>query len=365
MKICFVIGAVKYSGAENVLSSIIKGLRSKGHEISIILTRQKEPVIKEENGITRFGVYTEGRVLARKINRIKKIRRTIQLHPVDVVVSFGYVCNSYTIPALIGMKTPLVICERNDPRYDPKRQIDRIQRKLVYPFADGYVFQTRAISNYFGKTIQRKAGIIHNALTHATPECVANASRMKVVATVARLDNVQKNQIMLINGFAKLSREFPEYSLKIYGDGPDREKYEQLIAQLGMNQKIELCGFTPDPINKLREADVFVLTSNFEGMPNALIEAMALGLPCISTDCGGGGAAELISSMENGILIPVHDEQKYIEALRLLLTNEALKKQLGQKAYEINKRLDLETITSKWIEYLLKIVEGKSNAICE
>ena len=141
----------------------------------------------------------------------------------------------------------------------------------------------------------------------------------------------------------------------MYGDGPDKAKYEKLIKELGMEEKVILFGRVENVSERLKDVEIFVLTSKFEGMPNALIEAMATGLPCISTDCGGGGAAALIENGVNGILIKQNDENAYVEALHKLADDENLRIEMGKEAYKINEKLDIEKIATMWEEAVVKL----------
>ncbi len=355
MKVCFLIGSMSFSGAEKVLSSLTNELAKIGYDIHIILLKEKPGVYEHSKNITIHGVYTNGKRINRIINRIKLIRSSIKIIKPDLVVSFGYVCNINSVISMFFNEIPLVLCERNDPMYDPVSNLDKLKRKLLYPLANGYVFQTEDIQNYFSRKIKKRSVVIPNPVIDKIFEIKTSVSENKKIVTIARLDDYQKNQTMLIKAFTAIADKISDYNLHIYGNGPDHGKYKSLILELQMNNRIFLCGETKNSIENLKGADIFALTSNFEGMPNALIEAMSVGLPCISTDCGGGGAKALISNMENGILIGKGKQQELEEALLLLAKNPDLREQLGKEAYKINEHLNIKRIIKIWIKYFEKI----------
>lgn len=351
MHICFIIGAMNYSGAEKVLTIISRELYDKGNKVSIILLDKEKGEFEDVDGINTCGVKESGSRINRIVHRWKNIReRIIQIKP-DVIVSFGFVCNVNSVPALIGVKYPLVLCERNDPVFDPRRTGERFSRWLLYRLADGYVFQTEKIKSYFSKKIQKKAVIIENPLIQPDTKW-DSCAHSKSIATVARLDNFQKDHIVMFNSFKKFLRDFPEYTLDVYGDGPDKKQYEEIIADMGLSNKIILHGKSNSAIKEIANSEIFLFTSRYEGMPNALMEAMSIGMPCISTDCGGGGAKILFDMTQSGILVPVGDIDAISQALVRLVQDDKLKFDLSRKALQINIYLDKWRIGEKWEAFL-------------
>ncbi|MBO5452575.1 MAG: glycosyltransferase [Clostridia bacterium] len=346
MNICFVTGALKYSGAEKIITNLMRQLQQRGHKISVIEFSLKEPA-EGFDGIDQYPVNSGGRSIKNIYNRLKKVRRVVKNNKFDVVLSFNSVYNLDMVPAMAFLKTPLVLCERNDPNYDPRTKLKKLRKKISYPFATGYIFQTERIKNYFSKGIGKRSEIIPNFIEEPY-ECVTDNERRKVIVTCARLDDRQKNQSMLIRAFSRFAKENDEYNLEFYGSGPDKAKYESLIKELGMEKRIILCGRVEDVQNRLKNAEIFVLPSVFEGMPNALIEAMGMGLPCIATDCGGGGSAALIENDVNGILIDNFDEDALYEAFKRLCADGVLRKKLGHNAYKVNETLEISKIIDLW-----------------
>ena len=358
MHICFIIGAMNYSGAEKVLTIISRELYDKENKVSIILLDKKKCEFEDVDGINICGVKETGSRINRIVHRWRNIREKIKQIKPDIIVSFGFVCNVNSVPALIGVKYPLILCERNDPVFDPRRVNERLSRWLLYRFADGYVFQTEKIKSYFSNKIQKKAVIIENPIVQTNikwDSCIHSKS----IATVARLDNFQKDHIVMFNAFKNFLKEFPEYTLEVYGDGPDRKQYEKVIASMGLGKKVILHGKINDTYKEIANSEIFLFTSRYEGMPNALMEALSIGMPCVSTDCGGGGAKALFDITQSGILVPVGDVGAISQALTRLVEDDELKSELSRKALQINVCLDNRRICKKWETFLKAMISKK------
>lgn len=356
MKLCFVIGAMNYSGAEKVLSVVTEELKQMGHNIHIILLEKKNGEINIENGISLYGAKSVGKRFYRVINRWVIIRKLVNKIKPDVLISFGYVCNVNTLMAELGASIPLVVCERNDPFNDPRSVFQKLYRKILYRFASGYIFQTEKIKEYFSTGIQKKAAIIANPIVDSHIRWKQTKTEKKIVS-VARLDDYQKDQIVMIRAFEKFSVRHPEYTLEIFGEGPDRTLLTELIKDLGMADKIRLLGKVNNPLERISKAEVFLLTSRFEGMPNALMEALSIGIPSISTDCGGGGAKALYQMCHGCLLVPTGDINSITEALDELVENENLQEELSVNGVRINDILNQKSIAKQWDEYLNRIIK--------
>lgn len=355
MHICFIIGALNYSGAEKVLTIVAKELYRNKNKVSVVLLEKPNGTIENIDGILTYGAKATGIKLQRVISRWRNIRNNIKKVNPDIVVSFGSVCNTNAVPSLIGTNYPLVLCERNDPIYDPKKRSERFFRWFLYRFADGYVFQTEKIKSYFSKKIRSKAAIIENPLIRQN-YMWNSSNHEKSIVTVARLDNFQKDHITMFNAFKIFHAYYPDYVLDIYGEGPDRNIYEKIISDMGLTKSIILHGKCKNPVEKLIHSEIFLLTSKYEGMPNALMEAMSIGMPCISTDCGGGGAKALFDMTDSGILVPSGDAEAIAKALIQLIHNEKLKSKIADNALRINHYLDKRRICDKWEIYLKTFV---------
>ena len=169
------------------------------------------------------------------------------------------------------------------------------------------------------------------------------------VISAGRLE-CQKNFPMLVRAFSDFAKDKNDVVLHIYGEGNDKDMLQDLIDKLGCGEKIKLMGRSNDLVSVYKEANLFILSSNYEGMPNALLEAMAIGLPCISTDCPTG-PSEMIVSGENGLLVPVNDAEKLREAIEFMYNNRDKAEEMGQRAREhVAENYRIEKIADRFLE---------------
>ncbi len=355
MKIGFAIGTLNYSGAEKIARYLIEALYKKGHEIGIILLGGEGPY-DDFTYCKQFVIKTTGNRYLRTYSRQQRIREIVKNENYDVIVSFGVKFNLDVMEALRFSKTAVILCERNDPVSDPRRKILRVRRKLIYKKAAGFVFQTDRIADFFGKKISERGTVIPNFIEEQLPYLYNEKADNNIVLT-ARLDDVQKNISMLLRAF-KTFTETHDYKLYLVGNGPDERKFKDYVAQNGLSDKVIFTG-RQNSYDYLKIAKIFVLPSYYEGMPNSLIEALATGIPSISTDCSGGGAAYLIRDHVNGILIPIDGEKELVEALKELADNAELRRQYSKEAYKLNERLEFNKIIDMWISYIEKIAAKK------
>ena len=356
MNIIFLIGQLRYSGAENVLRCIATEIAHAGHNVEIMVRAEGyENETLPDVTIKYCGA--KGNALQRRLGRNKKIRNEINDFKADVVIGFGFPMNFDAVAASIGTSAKSIICERMDPYTCSENKQFELQKKIYYKFADGYVVQTPSIQEFYREHSagKKKVAVIPNPVRQGFSSIPKRNTTEDYLVTVGRLDDEQKNQSMLIIAFSTVENKYPQLKLYIAGEGPDREKYEKLIETLGLHKKVTMLGNVSDPTSVVRDSTLFILTSNHEGMPNALIEAMAQGKPCISTKCSGGGAEYLIHDGENGILIDCDDVEACALSIDLLMSDESKRNSLGEKAFEVNRMLNLEAITNRWIDYISEI----------
>ncbi len=353
MRICFVIGTLRFSGAEKVLAAVATHLSELGHDVHVVLTLSPE-IPAQDSPFSVHQVEAHGVRPLRILRRATGLRRTIATVAPDVSISFGYANNVNCIPALLANGVPHIVCERNNPIYDPPGWGPALLRRLLYPLAAAAVFQTETIRGLFSQLVRRKSAVIPNPVIDAA---VALAPRVSAslpfrIISVGRLSDRDKNQSLLIMAFAALASDFPEWVLELYGEGPDRGVFEALISELELANRVLLCGHVDDPGSALRTADVFALPSRTEGMPNALIEAMAAGVACVATDCSGGGAAALITHNVNGLICANDDLGALVTSLRRVMLDRDLRRRLGGAAVGIRQTHSLERTGQKWLEVI-------------
>ena len=320
-----------------------------GIECSILTERFGKNEYSVPDGIERISISSTKKPFALK--KIGLIRREIQKSGADTVLVMGVPNCIWLIPACAGLNVKVVVSERNDPKNFAGKKVVKILSRFLMRFADGFVFQTNDAKAFYEKKLKNRGQVIPNPLITDNLPNAFEGERTKCIVTAGRL-NVQKNQKMLISAFGEVSKKHPEYKLIIYGEGPLRATLEAQIAESGLEERVLLPGNFSDLLEHTKSAAMFVMSSDFEGMPNALIEAMAIGLPCISTDCTCGGPRELIRDGQNGILVPVGDEARLAEAMERLISDEAFADYIGKNAIEIRRRLDSEVIGKQWMDYL-------------
>lgn len=355
-KIVFVGFMKGYGGAERSMLMVANGLAELGHKITVISLKENKMVYEINNKIDYIFIPdSKGRNLKNFITRFKNLSNILSCIKPDIVISFWFQPAFFTaiLSKFIGFKT--IYSERGDPSDNEYSGLLGFLRMISFKFIDGFVFQTKGAKEYFSKTIQNRSIVINNSVSIKYSDYSIPKIRKKVIVNVGRLHQ-QKNQQLLINSFAKISPQFPEYKLEIYGEGELEDNLKEHIKNLGLENKVYLKGTTKNLFEKIVNSSLFVLSSNYEGMPNALMEAMALGIPCISTDCSPGGARELISTGKNGIIVPKNSEYELAKAIKYMLENSSESERMGRNAKEICFSHSEDKIILSWEKYILKVI---------
>ena len=274
----------------------------------------------------------------------------------DLILSFIGKNNMMAILTAFGLKIPVVISVRGEPLEEYYSRWMRLMAKSLFCLADGVVLQTKRCYSFFPKAVRKKAVTLRNPVRDAFFRERFEGERDKTIAAVGRVDE-NKNQELLLRAFAKIAGDFPEYRLIIYGEGRKWKEMQQLAGQLGLGERVLWPGNVDNVEELIYKSRVFVLSSNTEGMPNTLIEAMLLGLTVISTDCPCGGPAELISHGVNGLLTPVGDVDKMEEALRAVLSDRQRADKLGREAAKLQTLYKSEAVYKSWERYLLQVMQ--------
>lgn len=325
---------------------VAKALADRGYEV-MVFTYMSNDVKELPSNIKWIQADLEN---AGTRKRVMETRRHMKEWGADVSISFLLDANIINTIACMGIKTKSVICERNDP-YKPHYNKLRLT-KWIFHFADGAVFQLPKVAEYYSM-VQGPTAVIPNPVVLASEkvELQPFEERDNVIISLGRLDVFQKRQDLLIKAFARFLKKHPDYKLELYGDGPDEERLKILAEELSISNKVVFCGITNHSLHVLSKAKFFVLASDFEGIPNALLEAMSIGLPCISTKCRPGGAELLIQDGENGLLVDTNDVDAMYEAMQKM-REPSFADALGQEAKKIKNRFSEDTIASMWCDYL-------------
>ena len=354
-KLLIVTHKMSGGGCERVIAQLLESFAGDGIEC-LLVTECGVPSFYDLPASVRQVYLTFGKSLKmRDIPRAyRKLRRIVRQEQPDVVLAMPEKVNVWTVLTLLGTGVPVVVSERNDPHRHPENRIKRLLRRLVYPFASGFIFQTPEAAAYFPKGIQERGVVLDNPLDKTRIPAPYTGARRTVVAAAGRL-HPQKNFAMLIRAFARFYKTHHAYSLAIYGEGEQKQELLRLASRLGVAGAVELAGQSRTLLADINDCAMFVLSSDYEGMPNALIEAMACGLSCIAADCPIGGVRSLVSNGENGLLIPVGGEEALVEAMTRLADDPALAARLSENAARIQIRLDAKAVAEQWRTYLASI----------
>lgn len=352
-KVFFVTNGLPGGGAERVMSVVANYLDGREYDVSFIMLRKVEEAYELNTGIKRY--YRDKKRSGDFLGEIKYIHEFEKKNPGAVFVSFFTYQSLYTILASIGTKVRVIVSERNDPEKTVSGKKMKVIRDLLYGCAkcNAVVFQTEGAKSYFNNKIQSKGSIILNPIRKNLPEHSKEKDSRRIVS-VGRL-NSQKNYTLLLEAFALFCQKYNDYKLEIYGKGEQEETLKKLAKTLGIEDRVIFEGFRNDVHEKIADATMFVMSSDYEGLSNALLEAMAMGLPCISTDSPPGGARMVIKNGQNGLLVPVGNKEKLMEAMDSIEANAEMAEKMGRNAAEMRDLLSEERICSQW-EKLIKAV---------
>lgn len=276
----------------------------------------------------------------------RRIKHLLKRGNYDYVVSFDGMAFYPLLYYMNRFKYTFVVSERADPNYDHSF-FSSLKRKL-YRYVGVLVCQTEGAKRCFSDRIQSKSIVIPNPISIPTNKW--KRGTIHSIACVGRLHIWQKRQDVLIRAFESFNKTYPEYVLNLYGSGPDEGELRSLAKENGLEEKVIFHGEIKNVQEKLLNNEIFALTSDFEGIPNALLEAMALGMPVISTKCSPGGAELLIKDHENGLLVNCDDVTSLSSALCEMASNIEMAEKYGASARESVKSFSPETIIKQWKE---------------
>jgi len=369
-RLTLVIPSLELGGAERVIAQMANHWSEAGDDVTVVtLSSAASDTYALSPRVARvpLDLLRESRhapaALWNNVVRVWKLRRALKESRPDAVISFTDRMNVTTLMAAIGLGLPVIVSERVDPARHPIGRAWSRLRIAMYPRAAAHVVQTEKVGDYIRSLARGKpVYVIPNAVSPPAPETV---ERSKLVKDAARPHLVamgrlapQKGFDLLIEAFARLASKFPQWSLRIVGEGPERAQLERQIAHRGLAGRVTLCGWTSRPESALIGCELFVLSSRYEGFPNALLEAMACGLPAISFDCESG-PAEIIRHEVDGLLVPAENVEELARAMERLMSDEAERRRLGEKAREVTGRFGPERYFDLW-ETVLR--EGASAA---
>lgn len=357
MNIFFVTSSMNMGGAERVAATLCNAWAAQGHKVILVPTFSQASESFYELAKNIELIYLSEIIPVQKktiLNygkRLLALRRLIQRKQPDVVISFLSNVNVAAILASRGLKIPVICCERRNPAQSIGRIWDVLCRKS-YPHANALLVQTEAVIKTMQKRhphvrcIQAIANPISNTIVPIKKSWPVR--QQKTLMSLSRLvSEKQIDQMILI--FHKLASVHSDWNLHIYGDGPLRHELQELIRSLNLEERVLLKGAISNPWETLvHEADIFVMCSKYEGFPNALLEAMGAGMPCVTYDFPYG-AREMSNHGRHALLIPLNNTQEFEYQLNELMSNEPFRKQLGTQAKEfVLNQYHIDTILECW-----------------
>ena len=352
-RIAIIIPSLGMGGAERVASELANEMLSRNIYVHFFLLDNDDIYYDLDKKVKIDFVEFDSNKnrLSRNIYRIKKLRNLLKINSIDVVISFLTSANFLSILSTINLKVKVFVSERSNPNIDSKKI--KFMRNCLYRMADGCVFQTVDAINIFRGKIKKNGIVIENPVKKGLPKWNSVKKHNDSIVTACRLEE-SKNIPMLLYSFSAICKKYSNYKLFIYGDGPEKDNLNQLINKYKLNNNVFLEGKNANWHNEAIKSKIFILTSNYEGMSNSLLEALSMGIPTISTDHPIGGARALIVNSKNGFLIPINDTEVLTQKMFELIENSELQKKFSIEAEKINEKFDIKNITDKWLDYILK-----------
>lgn len=354
MRIALSICSLEPGGAERVLSGMANYWASTRHSVAVITLSGTnsdwyplDPKV-ERMGLDLFaqaGGVSEA--VTNNLRRVWHLRRYLRQFRPDVVISFIEKTNILTLLACAGQGIPVIVSERADPREKPIEPVWHRLRRWTYAHADAIVVQSSSLqawaSTFAGDQIVH---VVPNPIRPLVIKPALGKGESKTVIAMGRLTR-QKGFDLLLAAFAQCRKQHPEWRLIILGEGEERQELEALSTRLGLHESVRFPGLLRAPEDELCRADLFVLSSRWEGFPNALLEAMACGLPVVATNCPTG-PADIIRNGEDGVLVPPNDVGALATAMSHLMDDKIVRRELGSRAPEVLQRFNQENVMRIW-----------------
>jgi GalNAc-alpha-(1->4)-GalNAc-alpha-(1->3)-diNAcBac-PP-undecaprenol alpha-1,4-N-acetyl-D-galactosaminyltransferase len=367
-RIAVVIYSLRGGGAERVTVDLCRYLRDSGREVTLLTLSGDDPDayappegVRRERMEVRRVAYSPLQTIWYFFSRIAAMRRKLRALEPDVVVSFMDLVNVWTLLCLFGTGIPVIVSERVHPAYNSISRAWKVARRLIYPMADAVTVQTEEGAEWFRHwTRVKRLVVVPNAVRYSQEtdvevnEATATVSQPFALA-IGRFEK-QKGFDLLLDAFHRSGLMQIGWSLAILGKGPERPALEQQAAELGIAPALTMPGFV-DVASWLKQADLFVLSSRFEGFPNVLVEAMQMRRACISFACPSG-PRDLIENNRNGLLVPVEDVDGLSEALKCLAADRGLRERLGVEASKVSERFSPALVYGKWLSLIDAVAAG-------
>jgi len=368
VKLLFFISSLQCGGAERVCATLCNHWAGQGWDVAVATFDDGSvpPFFALAPGVRHLTLGLQRRStglihsVSNNMKRVPRLRRVVAAEKPDRILSFVDGTNVLALIAAAGSGIPVVVGERVDPAHHSIPLAWRILRRLLYRNAFAIAVQTRSVEAYFPASWRARIAVIPNPVPEPAggrAETARSASSRRVLIGMGRLER-QKGFDLLIRAFASVAPMRPEWDLTLLGEGGERAALATQIGELGLAGRVRLPGRDPDAIGTLRRADLFVLSSRYEGFPNALCEAMACGLPVIAFDCPSG-PAEIVRDGVDGVLVPPEDADALAKSILELTGDAERRRALGARATEVATRFSVETVAARWE----RVLRGGASAL--
>jgi glycosyltransferase involved in cell wall biosynthesis len=361
VKLLFFIASLQCGGAQRVSVTLCNHWAERSWEVTLATFDDgtAPPFFPLAPDVRHVPLGLEGRStgvvhsVINNLRRVQRLRRFVAQERPDCILSFIDGTNVLALLSARGTGIPVVVSERTDPSQHPIPRRWRILRRMTYPSARAIVLQTRAAAAYFPASWASRIAVVPNpvpkvARAASAPGALDGTHR---IVGMGRLEK-EKGFDLLIRAFASIAEARPGWLLTILGDGPERDALAAEVARSGLTRRIFLPGWEPDVMGVLERADLFVLSSRYEGFPNALCEAMACGLPVIAYDCPSG-PADIVRDGVDGLLVPAENVTALAAAMARLIADPEGRRRMGARATEVSDRFSVERIASLWQRILI------------
>ena len=360
----FYINSIDKGGAERVITNLANYF-SENNDVILVVTNQSKVnyvIDKKVKFISLKSNKFINKISKISITKYVSLKNVIKKEKPDIAISFLPEA-SFRIASLKRfskcMKNiPLIVSIRNNPYVEYKSKLVNKLMRFLYKKIDGLVLQTPDCLEYFKDILPCDKIVIANPLSERFLNNKIASKRKKEIVTVNSL-TTKKNPFLMIDAFKDFVKDNSDYHLTMYGDGYLKNDLCKYVAENKLSEKVTIAGNVDDVENKIIDAKMYVLCSNYEGMPNSLMEAMALGIPSIATDSPIGGCRMLIKNNLNGILIKVNDKIELVKAMNKIANDESLASKLSKEAIKIVNDYSPSIINKKWEDYIFKIMKGK------
>lgn len=366
MRILFNTMGLGKGGAERVIN-LLSNAFINNNDVAIITNINSKVEYEFNKNIEIISLVKNDGIILRKfrrfsINMILKLKKIILNYKPDIIISF---LPEPSFRILFLKKyckkikdIPVIVSVRNDPNTEYSNKIYNLVMRKLYSLANQLVLQTNDSKQYFKKSINYDGVVIPNPVSDAFLTIKYDGDREKKIVAVGRLEP-QKNYKNMIDAFETVNKKHGDYIFEIYGDGYLKDKLQEYIDEKELHNKIILKGKTDDVKKSIYKATAFVMSSDYEGMPNSLLEAACLGIPCVSTDCPCGGPREILDNGKGGKLVSVGDSLSLANSICSIIENKKQAEKIGEHSYNRRFIYKKENITKQWFNLISSLVKGE------